>query len=275
MSFAKTHDLSEYSILIASNEIIGALKMRSTMVGVSTGIMYESKYDNIEFVSSIKPTANAMEYLYGNSRDRFMELYESHLISAEPFMDLCSIVDMVVNSDCKVLIVMAPYEFAGKIPHYLRDFIESEFSLYGYMYDDISRLIEHYSNKPMYEKIVSSLDFDIPDDFDGVHLDPILSNYGDKDEIKEKLELQKTVAISLNSSVEDDDIKSIFFNKFTEDLESKVKDLLMSRSDTNIKDICRTKEIRIPPNSTKESLVQKILHSMRLDCAKVVEYETN
>ena len=273
MSYAKHHDLADYSILVVSNEISGSLKVRSAMAGVSTGIAYESKYENIEFVPSLKPTPNALEYLYsGNQSTRFAEMYENHLISAEPFIDLCSVVDMVVNSDCKVIVTMASYEFAGKIPWYLREFIEDEFGLHGYVYPDTERLIKHRDDKKTYEKILATIDFDVPDDFDGIHLEPILQNYGDVEAIKEKLELQKVVAASLNSRVEDDDLKSVFFNRFTEDLESKVREILMSRTETNIKDVCRTKRIRISPSATKESLVEKILHEMRLDCARTVEY---
>lgn len=275
MKFAKENDLGEYSILIASHEINGSLKVKSAMSGVSTGIRYESKYDNIEFVSSLRPTPQAMEHAYGSTdKSTFIGLYNSHLLSVEPFTDICSIVDMVVNSHCNVLIVVSVYEDAANVLSYLRDFIEDEFLLRGYLYDELERLSSNYENKPLYQKIVASLDFDVPESFDGKDFDCIVSQYGDEEEIKKQLELQKVIAASMAAKPgEENDITAIFFNRFTEDLESKVKEMLLKRDDDSIKDMCRAKEIRIAPKASKEMLVDKLLHAMKLKVARTVEYQ--
>ena len=91
------------------------------------------------------------------------------------------------------------------------------------------------------------------------------------DDIKKKLEWEKYYDPEFNWN------SGLFYknNRFTEDLEYKVKELLMSRNDDSVKDICRTKNIRISPSATKESLVTKILHALKLDCARTVEYETD
>lgn len=275
MDFAKDHDLHEWMIMVASHEIMGSLKTRTAMVGISTGIQYESKYDNIEFVSSIRPNPSVMEHAYGTDKSSFIEMYNSQLLGSEPFMDLCCIVDMIVNSGCKVMIVMAPYECAGKIPYFLNQFIGDEFGIYGYLYEDLLRLSNNYENKSMYEKVVKSVEFDVPDEFTGRNFDVIIENLADNiEEVKEKLELQKVIAANMSANPgEENDITSIFFNRFTEDLCCKLKELLLNRSESDIKDLCRTKKIRISPNATKEFLVDKILHSMKLDVAREVEYE--
>lgn len=275
MEFARYNDLHDFSILVASHEIVGSLKVRGVMSGVTSGITYQSKYDNIEFVDSLRPTAQAMEVCYAGNVERFTEAYNSHLLSSEPFMDLCCIVDMIVNEGCDVLIVMASYEFSGRIPHYLRDFILSEFDVQGYVYSELQRLSTNYDNKEMYEKIVKSLPFDVPGEFDGTDFKCIIRNIGDVDTIREKLELQKGIAATMAADPgEENDIQSIFFNHFTEDLEDKVRELLMKRTEDDIKDMCRSKRIRILPGSTKKILVDKIIRDIRLDSKrKIVEYE--
>lgn len=275
--FAKDNDLHQWMIVVASHEIAGSLKMRSSIAGVSTNIQYESKYDNIEFVSSIRPTPSIMEHAYGYDNESFIEMYNSHLLGSEPFMDLCCIVDMIVNQDCKVMIVMASYECAAKIPYFLNQFIEDEFGIHGYLYEDLLRLSKHYDNKTMYEKIVKSMDFPVSEEFTGRNFDVITENFTDNiDEVKEKLELQKTIAASMVADPgEENDITSIFFNRFTEDLQHKLRELLLNRSEKDIKDLCRLRKIRIAPNSSKEYLVDKILHDMKVDVAREVEYEEN
>ena len=51
--FARYNDLADYSILVVSTEIGATLKVKSSIGSVATGVSYESKYDNIEFVDSI------------------------------------------------------------------------------------------------------------------------------------------------------------------------------------------------------------------------------
>lgn len=274
--FARDNDLHDWIIIVASHEIGASLKVRSEIAGIGTGIQYESKYDNIEFVNSLRPTASVMEHISGN-KETFISMYTSQLIGAEPFMDLCCIADMVVNSDCKVMIVMAAYEAAVNIPMFLKEFIEDEFGIRGYVYKDLLRLTEHYSNKSLYKKIVDTSDFPVPEEFTGRNFDVIITNYCDNyDEVKEKLELQKIVAAGMCATPgEENDLTSIFFNKFTESLKEKLTELLLKRSDSDIKDLCRNYKIRIAPNSTKEFLVEKILHAMKVDVARVVEYQQN
>lgn len=275
--FAKDQDLHQWMIIIASHEIAGSLKTRSAISGISTGIQYESKYDNIEFVNSLRPTPSTMEHAYSADKDTFIEMYNSHLLGSEPFMDICCIADMIVNSDCKVMIVMASYECAGKIPYFLKNFIEDEFGITGYLYDDLMRLTKSYSNKPLYKKVVDSIGFRVPEEFTGRNFDVILEHYCDNvEDVKEHLELQKVLAANMVADPgEENDLTSIFFNRFTEDLQQKLRELLLKRSESEIKDLCRTKKIRIAPNSTKEFLVDKILHSMKLDIVREVEYESD
>lgn len=276
MKFARYNDLADYSILIASHELSGSLKTKGVMSGVSTGISYASKYDNIEFVDSLRPTAQTMEYCYGGDKQRFIEMFNSHLLSVEPFTDLCAVVDMVVNLGEKVLIVMASYEAVAGILDYIRDFILSEFGLHGYMYDELERLITYYNDKPKYEKIVKSLPFGVSDEFDGENIDCIVNNIGNVDEIRERLVLQEQTAAAMAADPgTENDFLSVFFNRFTEDMEDKVKELLMKRSEDDIKDVCRSKGIRIVPGTSKKVLVDKILHELRLDVRRMIEWDSN
>lgn len=271
--FARYNDIANYSILIVSSEISASLKVRATVAGVSTGVHYESRYDNIEFVDSLRPPAAAIEYAYNpRARENFLTKYESHLLDGEPFIDICAIVDMVVNEGIDVIIVFSVYEAAGDIHGALRDFIFGEFGLQGYKYEELERLITYYG-KDEYQGVVNTIGFEVPTEFDGDNVVPIIKSIGDVEKIRERLEIQKGIAASLNADPgEENDITAIFFNRFTEDLQSKVKDLLMRRSDDAIKDMCREKGVRITKTATKENLVDKILHEMRLDTRRVKEY---
>lgn len=279
MDFAKDHDLHNYNIMIASHEISGSLKTASSVSGISQAITYESKYDNIEFVNSLRPTPTIMEYAYSEDKTRFASMYASHLISDEPYLDLCTILDMVVNQGYNIMIVMARYEHAGRIPSCLREFIENEFGIVGYIYEDLLRLSENYGT-PVYDKIVKTLPYKVPEEFTGRNFDVITSNFTGElslDEIKQNLEVQKAIAVGMNTDSADDDsdFKSVFFNRFTEDLKDKVKESLMNKSEEIIKEICRNKQIRISPKYSKEFLVDKILLSMHIDNNRRVEYEYN
>lgn len=271
--FARFNDLANYSIIVASHELSGSLKLRASTTGVSTGIKYESKYDNIEFVDSIRPTNGVMESMFSGNPKAVVEAYNNHLISVEPFTDLCAIVDMIVNQGCDVMILMASYECAGHAHEMLRDFILNNFWLRGYTFEELERLSNYYG-KEVYDKIVASLDYTIPEEFDGSDFRCILRNYGDHDAIAERLETQKLVAADMmRTPGEEDDLKSMFFNRFTEDLEHKVRDVLMERSERAIKDMCRERGIRITSTATKAILVDRIIHEMRINSHRVVEYQ--
>ena len=273
MKFAKYNDLADYCILVVSREFSASLKVRSASGGISTNIQCESKYDNIEFVDSIRPPAQVMEHCFAGDAGTLIELYENHLLSAEPLTDLCSIVDIIVNQHEDVIITMASFESAGKIDQILQRFIYDQFKLQGYLYSDLERLVTNYGT-PAYDKIIEKIDYPIPPEFDGKDVQVIVRNIGDVDVIKDTLETQKHVAAVMTAEPgTENDFLTMFFNRFTEDLESKVEEKLLSRSLDDIKDVCRSKGIRIAPGASKESLVKKILHELRLDAKRTVEYQ--
>lgn len=273
MEFARYNDLGDYFILVVSREYSASLKLRNATGGVTTNVTCESKYDNIEFVDSLRPPAQVMEYCYGGNRETFMELYENHLLSSEPLTDLCAIVDIIVNQHEDVIITMASFESAARIDEILMRFIYDQFKVQGYLYSDLQRLVTNYGT-PAYDKIVAGMDYKIPKEFDGKDVQVIVRNIGNEEEIKETLKAQEAVAVTMTAEPgTENDFLTVFFNRLTEDLESKVEERLLTRSIEDIKDVCRTKGIRIVPGSTKESLVKKILHELKLDAKRTVEYQ--
>lgn len=274
--YAKDHDLAKWEILIVSREIVGTLALRSSSsYGITTDVEFESKYENIEFVPSLRPTPSMLETLFdGNGASSFIELYKNRLIDSEPFIDICCIADMIINSDLNVMIVMTDYELKSHIAEVLREFIEEEFGIYGFMYSDLKRL-ETYLGDPSYDKIVESLPFDVPDTFTGRNFEVITCQFNtdEIDKLKENLELQKAVASNINAKAgEEDDLTSIFFNKITETLEEKVREILNKKSLEMIRELCRKKEIRVSPSATKESLIDRIMANMKLNSVREVEY---
>lgn len=273
MKFAKNNDLGEYEIIVASHEIAGSLTLRQSIAGMPTASQYESKYDNIEFVPSLRPCVSAMEHAFGQSKESYIEIYNSQLLDVEPLTDLCCIIDMIVNQGIDCLLVVSQYEQAARMFDYLGAFIKDMFLLESYQFTDLDNLVETYGT-PLYEKTRVSVPFDVPDKFDGIHLDCIVKNIGDVSAIKEKLELEKTIAASMQARPgEEESFKDLFFNRFTETLEDKVREQLQKRTMDDIKDICRDRGLRISPSATKEMLIDNIIHSIKLYTAKCVDYE--
>lgn len=273
MDFAKDHDLKKYEILIASHDIVGSLKTKSITGGVSTGIEYESKYDNIEFINSIRPTPTVMEFAYGaNNQDRYIEMYYNQLIGSEAYVDICCIVDMILNNDCNVLIVTSAFEVSAKVHDILASFFFDEFGINGYIYRDLKRISENYGTDK-YEKIVKSTDYEVPETFTGRNFEVITNNVTDDiGEAKRVLEAQKVIAANMDATPgTETDITSVFVNKFTEDLETKMRELLESKDERMIKELCRQKHIRIAPGASKELLIDRIMHTIR----KTVAYDIN
>lgn len=275
--FAKDHDLYEWEILVSSSEISGSLQMRTDSFGIMGGIHYESKYDNIEFIDSLKPTPSSMESAFGggpSSRKRFEEMYTSQLLSSDAMVDICCIVDMMLEENANILIVISDFECSARTHHVLRDFIEEEFGIIGYIYSDLKNLSDNYATSG-YEKILNTSSIDVPDTFTGRNFEVITSNNitDTVGAIKENLEAQKIIAANLAASPgEEESLTSIFFNKFTETLEDKIKERLESKDIDLIKELCRQKKIRITPNATKESLIDKLMYSIKKDTARGIEY---
>ena len=132
-----------------------------------------------------------------------------------------------------------------------------------------------YYGKPDYNAIKDSLDFDIPDTFDGKNIEVIMEHFtDDMDEVKKNLEAQKVIAANTGASPgEENDLTSVFFNRFTEDLEDKVREILEKKDIEVIKELCRQKKIRIGHNPSKDFLIDKIMFNIKKDTAREVHYE--
>lgn len=291
--FARDHDLHDFSIMVTSSMITASLKPRTASLSyVATGITYESKYDNIEFTLEIKPSAHLESLLYGNMYgtsnrnnqrkqiDAFVDGYNSQLIESEPYLTCCAIADMIINSDANVIILMTDSDVKEMpvFPETLNNFMEDEFHIFGYDYKELLKISKAFNDgKDEYDKMLKYLSYDVPEEFNGRNFEVIYNNSidGDIDVVKKELEAKKIVAANLNAKPgRENDINSIFFNKFTEDLEEKLRELLLSKENEVLRNICRNRGVRVSPKSTKEFLVDKILHSMKIDSARV-EYERN
>lgn len=272
--FAKDHDLHEWEILISSSEIFGSLQMRTAISGITGQVKYSSKYDNIEFVDSLRPSPSALESAYGITRNRFVELYQGQLLGSDAMMDLCCIVDMMINEDCSIMIVMSDFESnTSRIPEVLRQFIEDEFGVIGYLYSDLKNLSDNYGTKN-YEAICRTSSLEIPDTFTGRNFEVITTHIvDDMEEVRKNLEAQKVIAANMSADPgEENDLSNIFFNKFTETLEEKIRENLEKKDLELIKELCRQKKIRIVPGASKEFLIDKLMFHMKKTSVRDVEY---
>lgn len=281
LDFAKDNKLHDWIIIVVSEDIVASLKTRTVNYGIQTGIEYESKFDNIEFVPSLMPVSRLMEGIFDGRQDQkkrmqFIEEYTSQLLDANAFTDLCCIADMIINDNTDVMIVTTRTETSmNDFTEVLRDFIIDEFKIVGYHYTELMKLSKYIDDTTKYNSILLSLPFDVPETFTGRNFHTIIDNciLGDIDEVKEHLEVQKSLAANMSAKPgTENNLESIFFNRFTEDLEDKLRELLLKKDEDYLKNICRNKGIRIVPHSTKNLLVDKIMHSIKIDSSRRVDY---
>lgn len=272
-SFAKDHDLNDYFILVSSNDIVASIQERVKISGISTGITYKSKYDNVEFVDTLRPTHSIIEYATRNL-DVFAERYRSQLSSGEAFLDICSIMDMVVTSKQDVIITYSVPDEQILWPHIIREFIEDEFRLTGYLYTDIQKLNDYYSTTGNTSKWMvhppKFYYFDIPMEYNGDFT--TILNSGDVEEIKAILDMQKPVAVNMVSNElngDDDLLSEMFYNKYTETMESRLREVLSTKDQHDLARLAKMYGERANSRNTKEEVIDKIINGIRRKSKKV------
>ena len=217
--YLRYHTIENFVILITGREIISDHKDRYGLRGV-----YKSIYKDVIFAPKIAPNPAVEESFWGSSNtSQFGELYKSQLSTKEVFIDVCAIVDLVVNKDKNVILLCSNREGKMEFFEYLREFIMENFKLY----------------------MVSTKE---------VILDPeLLTNYGNKEEIKNMLLFQiqyRNIA---------DKTFGEFINTYVDDAAERFKEILMKKSIDELAEIGKTYQIHINKYKPKDLIVERIL----------------
>lgn len=222
--YVKMNDLSKTQIIIISRDVITDIKKKEQY----NNITYSSKYDNVEFVPSLLPTPSSMEYIYGDDKTRFIEAYDSHLLSDESFSDLLCIADMVVNDGIDVILLSSRAEYASRFPYYLKEFTFDKFGLNICLSEELKEA----DTDEEYEACL---------------------NLGDIDDIKTLIDYNKKELTEGKVSAEE------FFNRFMEDAPTKYRKILMTKDVEYLVSLGKDKGLRLSRRKPKESLVDTIV----------------
>lgn len=187
---------------------------------------YESRFKYVDFAVNLFPDQGVQEYYYGGQRDTFNQLYATQLGKVENMTDLCSIVDLVVNEGKNVIILFSNAEYKAEYYQYLKDFVYVSFGLIMTAYEDYVA------------------------DHNAIH------DIGDVKKIRELLEFQLQ-----NNDIIDEAI-NIFVNKYAEDLVGEYRDILMSKTMDQLKEIGLKHNVYINKLRPKEYNVDNILQAM-------------
>lgn len=214
----RAHSFDNFEILVASSYIIADSKQNDR-----GQTLYLSRYDNITFVPNIKPAPIVEEYYCGSSLEVFGSKYKEQLGSKDCMINLCSIVDMVVNEGVNVVILCSLNEYNMEWCRYLKEYLYEAFSLTMCIYSD-------FKENPKE-----------------------LHNIGDVDNIRLVLRYQ----IEQLELV--DEVVGKFFNKFTKDMVKEYTDILMSKSVDELYQFGISKNVHVNKRKPKKDIVDHIM----------------
>ena len=222
--YVKNNNLEKTQIIIVSRDVVSDIQTNDKF----TKIAYDSKYDNIDFVATLLPTPQSMEYAYGDDKTRFFEIYEGHLLSDDVFNDIICIVDMVVNDGIDIVILSSKAEFKSRFPYAIKDFVYDKFGL-------IIRLSEELADAESEEEYNN-----------------LISNIGDVDEIKSLVDYYKA-ELTENKSVDE------FVNRFMEDAPIKYRRILLTKTPEYVINLGKEKGLHLSRRKSLEELVDAVV----------------
>ncbi len=210
-----------YQILVVSKDIIADEYTKNT-----NGVLYQSRFENIDFTPELFPHPNVQEYRYSSNINQYGEMYKSQLDQLDMGRTLCCIVDLIVNENVNVYMICSNVEFKMEFFEYMKETVFEKFGL-------IMTSFEDYLENP----------------------DSLYDN-GNFDEIKLSLQFQIN-----NLKLIDENIGQ-FFNKFTKDMAESYKKILMDKSIDELYTLGTKQGLHINKYKPKELIVEHILSKL-------------
>lgn len=214
----RAHSFENFEILVASSGIIADSKQNDR-----GQTLYTSRYQNVTFIPNIYPQPLVEEYFGAASLEVFGSKYKDQLSTEDCMINLCSIVDMVVNEGVNVVILCTLSEYNMEWCRYLKEYLYEAFNITMCIYSD-------YKENP------SEL-YDI----------------GDVGNIRLVLRYQ----IEQLDLV--DEVIGKFFNKFTKDMVKEYTDTLMSKSIDELYRFGTSKGVHVNRRKSKKDIVDHIM----------------
>ena len=217
-NYLRHNRIFNYEILVLGKDIVS-----ENQINDDGRIYYRSNFHHVTFCTDISPNSLVEQNAYGLNITEFIETYNRQLMMPDSMMNLCCIVDLVVNKDTNVIMLCSEREFKMGFVEPLREFIFNRFGLY----------------------MVTSVE---------CSYDPgLLTQYGDKLDIKRKLDFQ----IRENDLVD----KGIgkFINKFSDNIEESYRKILMEKSIDELYQYGLKHSIHVNRYKSKEYIVDRIM----------------
>lgn len=187
---------------------------------------YESRYKNIGFAMELFPTPQVMEFYHGSTFLNFREQFLSQLSSTKASTALCCIVDLVVNDNLNVVLLCSGSEYLMQFMNIIQEKLYETFHLNAWSY-------EQYKENP-----------------------DCIKDIGDKDDILKRFEFQLKQLELIDKKIDE------FFNRFTDDMVEKYRELLMSKSVDELYKYAVKKDIHVNKHKPKELIVDHILQKV-------------
>lgn len=227
MNYVKKNPLNTTQIIIISRDIISSIKKKEQY----NSILYDSKYDNIDFVPTLLPTPSSLEYAYGDDKSRFREAYEGHLLGDDEFSDILCIADMVVNDGIDVILLSSKAEFASTFPYILKELVQRTIGLNICLGEQLAEA----ETDEEYDKLL---------------------DLGDIEEIKRLISYNMVQILS--GGIDEKDASKIFFNRFMENAPTKYRKILMTKSEEELLKMAREKGLRLSRKKSKDEIINAI-----------------
>ena len=217
--------LGDCFMLIVSRDIISKIGEKSR--DFTDTNEFQSRYENVEFLSTLLPKAELIEFVGTTGIDHFAEQYIESLQAEYPMSDIISICDCVANRGKPVFVVFSNSDMTIGYPDVLMDFIHTEFGINIYKASDLV-------NKPA----------------------DIIYDIGNIDEIR--LAIKEHV----NQFLIQYDLDT-FFNTLTDDMEKAYRDILSKHTEDELRALAKERYIFVSRRHTKEQIIEKIIEDIK------------
>lgn len=188
---------------------------------------FQSKYSNVEFVSTLLPDVSMMEYATTSGMDTFFELYVNKLYEPSRMKDVISICDVVAKRDIPIFMLVTSMDMRTQYPIILVDFIKEEFGLQGYTFEDL----------------------------DGKDISETVYQIGNKSDIV------KAIDDHVDKLLKETD-KEYFLNSLVDDVEQVYREVLESKSVEELKEMAGAKMVFISRRDDKKRIIDKLIRSI-------------
>lgn len=215
--------LRDCYILICSRDLVTDV-VRSAGGSVND---FQSRYANVEFISTLLPSVDMMESATTSGQDALFDMYVSRLYEDSRMQDVISICDIVAKRDTPVFVITTGLEMRTGFPEILREFIKEEFGLQGYLLSDL----------------------------EGKSIPETVRQIGDKESIAKAIDKHIDKILKTTDA-------EYFLNSLADDVEKVYREVLESKSIEELKEMAGAKMIFVSRRDDKARIIDKLIQAI-------------